>query len=81
MRDIEVPLDDETYRRALRIASDRGTTLSALVEQHLRSLISEEFERLQRMEQMLRDQIANFTASDRLSRDELYERRGDEHRD
>src|SRR4029079_15669522 len=39
------------------------------------------FERLQRMEQMLRDQIANFTTSDRLSRDELYERRGDEHRD
>jgi hypothetical protein len=34
-----------------------------------------EFERLKRLEQVLRDQITDFSASDRLSRDELYDKR------
>lgn len=77
MKNITVSLDDETYRRARMIAAQRDTSVSALVKRFLVELASgeTEFERLKREEAELRKQITNFSASDRLSRDELYERR------
>ena len=77
MKNITVSLDDETYRRARMVAAQRDTSVSALVKRFLVELASgeTEFERLKREEAELRKQITNFSASDRLSRDELYDRR------
>jgi hypothetical protein len=77
MRNITVSLDDETYRRARMIAAERDTSLSALVKHFLVGLASgeTEFERLKRLEQEARARVVDFTASGRLSRDEIHERR------
>lgn len=59
------------------VAAQRDTSVSALVKGFLVELASgeTEFERLRREERALREQITNFSASDRLSRDEIHERR------
>jgi len=59
------------------IAAQRDTSVSALVKRFLLNLTSEEteFERLQRLEQEPRERIKNFSASESLSRDDLYDRR------
>ena len=77
MKNITVSLDDETYRRARMIAAQRDTSVSALVRRFLAELASgeSEFERLKREEQELRQRITKFSVADRLSRDELYDRR------
>ena len=77
MRNITVSLDDETYRRARIIAAERDTSVSALVKRFLLDLACEEteFERLKRLEQEARARVVNFTASDRLPRDEIHDRR------
>jgi hypothetical protein len=77
MKNITVSLDDETYRRARMIAAERDTSVSALVKRFLIDLTAgeSEFERLKREEHELRAQITNFSGSDRLSRDEIHDRR------
>jgi uncharacterized protein YdaU (DUF1376 family) len=76
MKNLTVSLDDETYRRARMIAAQRDTSVSALVKRFLSDLASgeTEFERLKREERALREQITNFSAADRLSRDEIHDR-------
>ena len=76
MKNITVTLDDETYRKARIKAAEMETSVSALVKKFLSELASEEseFERLKKMEQVLRDRIVTFRASDRLPRDEVHER-------
>jgi len=76
MRNITVSLDDETYRRARMVAAERDTSVSALVKRFLIDLASEETEteRLKRQERELRQQITDFDASDRLSRDDVHRR-------
>ena len=51
--------------------------MSALVKRFLTELASgeTEFERLKRLEQAARERIVSFNGSDRLSRDEIHERR------
>jgi hypothetical protein len=51
--------------------------VSALVRQFLVEFAAEgsEFERLERLEKVLRERITKFDGSDRLSRDEVHERR------
>ena len=77
MKNITVSVDDETHRRARIKAAERDTSVSALVKQFLVALASDEgtAEHLARDEQALRARIRNFSASDRLSRDELHDRR------
>jgi hypothetical protein len=77
MKNLTVSLDDETYRRARMIAAERDTSVSALVKRFLVELASgeSEFERLKRLERETREKITNFDASDRLSRDEVHDRR------
>jgi plasmid stability protein len=77
VKNITVSLDDETYRRARVIAAERGTSVSALVKGFLSEIASgeNESERLRREERALRERIATFRASGRLSRDELHSRR------
>jgi plasmid stability protein len=79
MKNVTVSLDDATYRAARIKAAEAGRSLSALVREALESLGSgeTEFERLHREELKLRKKLAGtgFRASDRLSRDEIHERK------
>ena len=82
MKNITVSVDDETYRRARVKAAQADTSVSALVRKFLTDLTvesvetrEERFARMVREEQKLRETIINFDANDRLSRDELHERR------
>ncbi len=71
-------MDNETYRRARTKAAEQDTSLSALVRRFLVELVTEESaERgLERQERELRAQIRDFSAGDRLSREDAHERRG-----
>lgn len=77
MRNITVSVEDETYRRARVAAAERDTSVSALVKAYLDQLASHETEteRLKREEAEIRSRITSFTASDRLSREDLHDRR------
>ena len=78
MKNITVAVPDDVYRAARIAAAERGTSVSALVAEHLRSLANgseDEFERLRRKEEELVARVPKgFRASDRLPRDELYDR-------
>lgn len=77
MRNITVAVDDDTYVRARVRAAELDTSVSALVKDFLRDLArtESEFERLEREERELREQISGFRAGGRLSRDALYDER------
>jgi len=76
MKNLSVPLDEDTYRGARIIAAQRDTSVSALGKRFLLELASgeSETERLERQERELRERITNFDASDRLSRDDVHRR-------
>ncbi len=76
MRNITVAVDDDTYRRARIAAAERDTSVSALVKVYLEQLASQEteYERLLRQEREIRSQIGNFSASNRLSREDVHGR-------
>ena len=77
MKNVTVSVDDETYRRARTKAAEQDTSLSALVRRFLVELVSEDdTERgLERQERDLRAQIRDFSAGDRLSREDAHGRR------
>jgi hypothetical protein len=77
MKNITVSVDEEIYRKARVKAAEQSTSVSALVRQFLSNLAhnESEFERLLREERAIRERIHNFSASDRLPRDELYDRK------
>lgn len=79
MRNITVAVEDHVYRKAREAAARMDTSVSALVAKFLRSLDEEakeaEFQRLLQEEIELRKQVHGFSASDRLSRDEIHNRR------
>ena len=78
MKNITVSVDDETYRRARIKAAERDTSVSALVRDFLAGLAREEteFERLKQLEAEARKRVpVGFSASDRLPRDQLYDRK------
>jgi hypothetical protein len=79
VKNITVSVDEETYRRARSKAAERDTSLSALVKKFLVELVSEESaERsLERQERDLRAQIRDFSAGDRLSREDAHRRRSE----
>jgi hypothetical protein len=76
MKNITVSVDDDIYRQARVTAAQRDTSVSALVKRFLADLARDEgtFERLAREEKELRGRIKDFSAGERLSRDELHER-------
>jgi predicted CopG family antitoxin len=77
VKNITVSVDDEVYRRARMKAAERDTSVSALVRQFLVDLAADgsEFERLKRLERAVREEITEFSASDRVTREKLYDRR------
>jgi len=75
MRNITVSIDDEVYRRARIKAAELDSSVSAMVKAFLIQLTDEEsdFERRKRLERETIAAIRDFSAADRLSRDELYD--------
>ena len=76
MKNITVTVPDDVYRTARIRAAERGTSVSALVAEYLRSLSSREAEffRLESQQQQLQREIKRFRARDRLDRDQLHDR-------
>lgn len=68
---------DDVYRAARVRAAQRGTSVSALVADFLRSLAGADsgvFEDLEARQREIASTIRNFRAGDRLDRDALHER-------
>ena len=76
MKNITVSVSDEVYRAARIRAAERGTSVSALVGDYLRSLSGREpeFSRLEALQKRIQGEISRFRASDRLDRDQLHDR-------
>jgi hypothetical protein len=79
MKNITVSLDDEVYRRARVKAAELDTSVSALVKKYLIELAGQEtdFERRKRLEEEVLAKIKGrgFSAKDRLSREQVHQRR------
>jgi hypothetical protein len=73
---ITVSVPEDVYRAARIRAAERGSSVSGLVAQYLNSLSEhdQEFARLEAQQRSVQDQIRNFSARDRLDRDELHRR-------
>jgi predicted CopG family antitoxin len=76
VKNITISIDDDTYRRARMKAAAQDTSVSALVRRFLTDLALEESdtERLKREERELRARIINFSAGDRVPREDAHER-------
>jgi plasmid stability protein len=76
MKNITVSVPDDVYRAARIRAAERGSSVSALVAEYLRSLSDHEaeFSRLHAQQRLVQAQIRRFRASDRLDRDEVHSR-------
>jgi len=80
MKNITVSVDEDTYHRARVRAAERRTSLSAIVRGILSDLAAEETEseRLKRQEneivRRLGERRNRFSASNRLTRDEVHDR-------
>lgn len=76
MRNITVAVPDDVYRDARIRAAERGSSVSALVGEYLRSLSESaaEFSRLEAQQRRIQGKIDRFRARDRLNRDEVHDR-------
>lgn len=76
MKNITVSVPDDVYRAARVRAAERGSSVSALVTDYLRTLSEgeAEFLRLEAQQRQVQDEIARFRARDRLDRDEAHRR-------
>jgi predicted CopG family antitoxin len=81
VRNITISVDDELYRLARIKAAEKGTTVSGMVRVYLQREtagdVDAESLRRERNEVIakIRNAHPNFSAADRLPRDELYKRR------
>ena len=76
MKNITVSVPEDVYRAARIRAAERGSSVSALVAEYLRSLSEDESEflRLEAQQREVQDEIDRFRARDRLGRDEVHGR-------
>lgn len=76
MKNITVSVPDDVYRRARISAAQQGRSVSALVTDYLRTLSDEDakFARLEALQRRTQEGIVEFSAADRLSRDEVHDR-------
>jgi plasmid stability protein len=76
MTNITVSVPEEVYRAARIRAAEKGSSVSALVAEYLRSLSDRDAElaRLAAKRQEIISQIKGFNPRHNLSRDELYDR-------
>jgi plasmid stability protein len=76
VKNITVSVPDDVYRDARIRAAERGSSVSALVGEYLRSLSEREteFSRLEAQQRQVQREIDRFSARDRLDRDEIHGR-------
>jgi plasmid stability protein len=77
VKNVTVSVPDEVYRRARIRAAESGSSVSALVTGYLRSLSSDdesEFARLRELQRRVSAEVHRFTATGRLTRDEVHDR-------
>jgi hypothetical protein len=76
MPNITVSVPEDVYRAARIRAAERGSSVSGLVAEYLRSLSEREdgFARLEAQQRSVQEQIVSFSAGDRFDRDELHRR-------
>lgn len=76
MKNITVSVPDDVYRDARVRAAERGSSVSALVGEYLRSLSSRgtEFSRLEDRQRQVQGEVRRFRARDRLGRDQVHDR-------
>jgi len=76
MRNITLSVPDDVYRSARIRAAERDSSVSSLVAEYLCSLSKREaeFSRLEAQQRQVQEEIDQFSARDRLSRDELNTR-------
>ena len=76
MKNITVSVPDDVYRAARIRAAERGSSVSGLVAEYLRSLSEREleFSRLEAQQRRVQAEIRRFRAGDRLDRDEVHSR-------
>jgi len=72
VKNITVSVPDDVYREARIRAAERGSSVSALVGEYLRSLSGREaeFARLEAQRKEIVGQIERFSAGDRLGRND-----------
>lgn len=75
-KNVTVSVPDEVYRRARIRAAELGTSVSALVAEHLRSLSEgeSEFTRLEAQQKRIQAEIEGFSARHNVDRDALHDR-------
>jgi plasmid stability protein len=76
VKNITLSVPDDVYRAARIRAAERGSSVSAIVAEYLRSLSSEgaAFVRLEAQQRAIQQGITRFRAGDRLGRDEVHDR-------
>lgn len=75
-KNITVSVPEDVYRAARVRAAREGSSVSAVVKDFLWHFAGQddEFDRLLALQKEVTERITDFSASDRLSRDELYDR-------
>jgi plasmid stability protein len=73
---ITISVPDEVYRAARIRAAERGSSVSAMVAEYLRSLSEQEaeFARLEDQQSRIQGEIDGFSARERVDRDQLHAR-------
>jgi plasmid stability protein len=76
VKNITVSVPEDVYRDARIRAAERGSSVSALVGEYLRSLSEREaeFSRLEAQQRHVQAELDRFCARDRLDRDEIHDR-------
>ena len=76
VKNLTVSVPDEVYRAARVRAAEQGVSLSALVTEYLRSMASRSNALAAAADRraQLRSRLDRFTATDRLTRDEVHAR-------
>jgi plasmid stability protein len=76
VKNITVSVPDDVYRAARIRAAERGSSVSALVGEYLRTLsdAEAEFARLEAQQREVQSAIDQFRAGDRLGREEVHAR-------
>lgn len=77
MANVTVTIPDDVYKAARIRAAEQGSSVSALVAGYLRSLSEHdaEFSRLEALQQRVQGEIDRFSASGRLDREAVHDRR------
>lgn len=76
MKTFTISVDDETYRRASRRATEQGTSIPALIEEFLESMAvsAPSGETLSEVIKSIRAQVGGIDSRDNVSRAELHDR-------